>query len=117
MRLTALSLAAFSFGALSARAVAENWVGVAVNDDGGSLSVDKDSIRRGNDGLVYYRDDSGDQSDAMAADCAKRLSYTISMDLAIGKHLDDPDWRTKGKLVQPGSFGEAELKYVCANAG
>lgn len=115
--LSALSFAAFSFAAPVGPAIAENWVGVAVNDDGSSLSVDKDSIRRGGDGLVYYKDDSGDQSDAMAADCVKRLSYTISMDLVIGKHLDDPDWRTKGKAVQPGSFGEAELKYVCANTG
>jgi len=102
---------------LATQALAENWVGVAVNDDGASLSVDKDSIRRGDDGLVYYKDDSGDQSDAMAADCAKRLSYTISTDLIIGTHLDDPNWRDNGKAVQPGSFAEAELKYVCANAG
>jgi hypothetical protein len=115
--LSALSLAALSFAAPAGTAIAENWVGVATNDDGASLSVDKDSIRRGSDGLVYYKDDSGDQSDAMAADCAKRLSYTLSMDLIIGKHLDDPNWRSSGKAVQPGSFAEAELKYVCANAG
>lgn len=101
----------------TSQALAENWVGVAANDDGASLSVDKDSIRRGDDGLVYYKDDSGDQSDAMAADCAKRLSYTLSMDLIIGKHLDDPSWRNNGKPVQPGSFAEAELQYACANAG
>lgn len=115
--LAAFLFAAFSFAVLSGEAIAENWVSVAANDDGSHIDVDKDTIRRGNDGLVYYSDDSGDQSDAMAADCEKRLSYTLSMDLIIGKHLDDPNWRSKGKAVQPGSFGEAELKYVCANAG
>jgi hypothetical protein len=110
-------LVALLLAAPAVQAFAENWVGVAVNDDGASLSVDKDSIRRGNDGLVYYKDDSdGDQSD-MAADCVQRLSYTLGTDLIIGKHLDDPNWRSSGKAVQPGSFGEAELKYVCANAG
>jgi hypothetical protein len=109
--------AALPVALLASQALAENWVGVAVNDDGDSLSVDKDSIRRGDDGLVYYKDDSGDQSDAMAADCSKRLSYTLSMELIIGTHLDDPNWRDKGKPVQPGSFAEAELQYACANAG
>src|SRR5206468_5541479 len=85
----------------SSQAFAENWVAVAYNDDsGGSLSVDKDSIHRGSDGLVYFNDDSLDQRDAMAADCAKSISYTLSMDLIIGKHLDDASWRTNGKAVE-----------------
>ncbi len=109
-------LIAVPIALLASQALAENWVTVATNDDeGSSISVDKDSIRRGSDRLVYYTDDSGDQRDAMAADCAKGLSYTLSMDLIIGKHLDDPNWSNNGKAVQPGSFGEAELKYVCAN--
>ena len=111
------TLIALPVAALAGQAIAENWVTVAANTDGSHIDVDKDTIRRGGDGLVYYTDDSVDQRDAMAADCAKRLSYTLSMDLIIGKHLDDPNWRNKGKAVQPGSFGEAELKYVCANGG
>jgi hypothetical protein len=110
--LIALPLAAFA-----GQAIAENWVTVAADADGSHIMVNKDTIRRGGDGLVYYTDDSVDQSDAMAADCAKRLSYTLSMDLIIGKHLDNPNWRNNGKAVQPGSFGESELQYACANAG
>ena len=101
---------------LGSQALAENWVTVAANPDGSHIDVDKDTIRRGSDGLVYYKDDSGDQSDAMAADCNKHLSYTLSMDLIIGKHLDNPNWRNDGKGVEPGSFGQAELQYACTNA-
>ena len=101
---------------LASQAIAENWITVAADPDGSFLEVDKDTIRRGDDGLVYYTDDSGDQRDAMAADCAKRISYTLSMDLVIGQRIDDPHWRDNGKAVQPGSFGEAEFQYACANA-
>lgn len=117
MRLKPWRIMALPVALLASQAIAENWVTVAADPDGSHLDVDKDSIRRAGDGLVYYTDDSTDQSDAMAADCAKRLSYTLSMNLIVGKHLDDPNWRNNGKAVKPGSFGEAELTYVCANAG
>ena len=92
-------------------ALAENWVTVAVNDDEcSSISVDKDTIRRGADGLVYFANDELTESSAEAADCSKRVLYTISSDLIIGKHIDFSDWRDHGEAVQSNSMGESELQ-------
>ena len=103
---------------LASQALAENWVTVASNDDeGSSISVDKDSIRRGGDGLVYFTDEQDASYSAEAADCPRRMIYLLSLDLVIGKHVDYPNWRNDGKAVEAKSFAEAELQYVCANAG
>jgi hypothetical protein len=111
-------LAAVAMVLFASQAIAENWVVVAADpDEGSSINVDKDSIRRGGDGLVYFNEESDASYAAEAADCPKRVLYTLNMDLVIGKHLDFPNWRSDGKAVEPKSWGEAELQYVCANSG
>lgn len=78
------------------------WVGI-----GFGQSIDKDSIRRGSDALVYFTDydDTFHHPDTNAADCQRRLIY-------FGQ---DAGWRDRGRPVGPNSFAEAELNYVCAN--
>jgi len=89
---------------------AENWV-VVVDEEIGA-SVDKDSIRRGSDGLVYYTYEGGGKADA-AANCDTHTSYTIKLYVMGG--IDKPNWRNEGEQVVPDSVGEAVLLYVCAN--
>lgn len=96
----------------SSPALAENWVTV-FEDEPYWATVDKDSIRRGSDGLVYFTSDGGGKSDN-AADCQKRLSYTIKLYVMNG--IDYPTWRDEGRAVVANSIGEAILNYVCANA-
>jgi hypothetical protein len=95
----------------SGPALAENWVKV-IDDDDYWLNIDKDSIRRGGDNLVYFQSDEIDKSDN-AADCQNRLLYTLKIYVHGG--LDYPNWRNDGRAVVAGSAGEAELQYVCAN--
>ena len=116
-------LIAVQMALLASQALAENWVAVAADpDDGSSLSVDKDSIRRGDDGLVYYTDDCLDQSDHMAADCTKRLSFTLSRDLIIGQRLDDPTGATMASpfkpdhLARPSCNTPAQTRGECCEA-
>jgi hypothetical protein len=97
----------------SSPALAENWVTV-FDDDPIWASIDKDSIRRGSDGLVYFQSDGPDKADR-AADCQRRLTYTLKLYVMQG--LDYPNWRNDGSAVVTGSAGEAELQYACANAG
>jgi hypothetical protein len=98
-------------------AVSENWVKLGTSDNGTVWSIDKDSIRRGNDELVYFTDETSsndglDTSDE-AIDCQKRILYTLKInDLA-----DPDDWRQKGHAIATDSAADAVLKYVCANAG
>jgi hypothetical protein len=90
-------------------------VKIGTDDNDISTYVDKDSIQRGGDGLVYFTDfdDSGDDHDAaVAANCQTRVLYLLKY---AGK--DYPDWRSHGEAVTAGSVEESELKYVCANAG
>jgi hypothetical protein len=89
---------------------AENWV-VVVDDEIGA-SVDKDSIRRGSDGLVYYTYEGADKADG-AANCDTGTMYTIKIYTMGG--LDQPNWRNEGRQVVPDSVGEAVFQYVCAN--
>lgn len=88
---------------LASQAVAENWVTVAFDEDGVRHAVDKDSIRRGDDGLVYFEGDA-----KSAADCQRGVIYWLNT-------YDTEHWRDHGIVVEPGSILEAELKYVCAN--
>jgi len=106
--LIALSAAALS----GSQALAENWVTV-FEDEPIWASVDKDSIRRGDDNLVYFRSDGPDKADR-AADCQKRVTYTLKLYVMDG--YDYPNWRNDGRAVVEGSAGEAELQYACANA-
>lgn len=70
MRLARFAIALAALG--SSPALAENWVTV-FEDDPIWGRVDKDSIRRGADNLVYYKSDGPDQADR-AADCQKRVT-------------------------------------------
>jgi hypothetical protein len=105
--------AALPLALLASRAPAANWVTVGTDNDNNSTYVDKDSIRRGTDGLVYFDEatDDGDVSD-LAADCKERVLYLLRMNAT-----DNPDWRSRGHPVTSGSVGEGELQYVCANVG
>jgi hypothetical protein len=101
-------------GLCASQAVAENWVTVFEDRNGAMwATVDKDSIRRGADGLVYYTSDSGGKGDR-AADCNRRILYTLKLYVMNG--IDYPNWRNDGSAVVSGSIGEAELQYACANA-
>lgn len=93
-------------------AIAENWVEVI--DDGEVIwgKVDSDSIRRGDDGLVYFRADGGSRADK-AADCAREILYTITIYPTVTISLDQPNWRNEGRPIVPGSAGEAILRYAC----
>jgi hypothetical protein len=109
MRLSlALTVATLALTATVARA--EDWV-VVVDEEIGA-SVDKDSIRRGSDGLVYFTYEGGEKSDS-AVNCDTGTLYTIKL-YAMGG-MDQPNWRDEGRQVVPESIGEAVLKYVCAN--
>ena len=112
MKLAKLSIA-LAVALSSSQALAENWVTV-FEDEPIWASVDKDSIRRGSDGLVYFKSDGPDKADR-AVDCQRRVTYTLKLYVMSG--LDYPDWRNDGSAVVAGSAGEAELQYACANAG
>lgn len=106
-------LMALPVALLASQAVAETWITVATDEDGIQTSVDKDSIRRGSDGFVYFSDDNDvDGNAALAVDCQQRVIYLLK-----GEENDYPDWRDHGQAVKPGSIGETELQYACANAG
>ena len=96
----------------SSQSLAETWV-TLIDDEEFSLEVDRDSIRRGSDNLVYFQSMSFDKSDN-AADCQSRQLYTIKIYAHGG--LDYPNWRKEGRAVQSGTAGETELQYVCANS-
>jgi hypothetical protein len=110
MRLSlALTLATLALTATVAHA--ENWV-VVVDEEIGA-SVDKDSIRRGSDGLVYFTVEYSEKSDA-AVNCDTATAYTLKLYAMSG--YDYPNWRNEGRAVVPGSVGDAVYHYVCANA-
>ena len=111
-----LSLARISFTLAVAfggsQALAENWVTVTSPDEPIWGMVDKDSIRRGSDGLIYFQMRGGGQTDS-AVDCQSRVMYTLKLHVMNG--YDYPKWRDEGRAVVRGSAGEAALQYVCAN--
>jgi hypothetical protein len=96
----------------SSPALAENWV--TLDSDPHGASVDKDSIRRGDDGLVYFTANSGAGKGDHAADCQQRITYTIKLYVMNG--IDYPNWRADGSAVVPDSIGDRQLQYACANA-
>jgi hypothetical protein len=106
----ALLTAAAGLG-LTAPAGAEKWVTV-YDEDPIWLQVDSDSIRTGNDGLIYFKSDGPDVADR-AADCRTRTLYTLKLYVMDG--IDYPDWRKAGRPVVSGSAGEGEFQYVCAH--
>ena len=110
MRLSFLSFIAMLVLTATA-AQAENWV--VVVDDVIGASVDKDSIRRGGDGLVYFTVRYADKSDA-AVNCETATAYTIKLYVMDGYNY--PNWRDEGRPIVPGSVGDGVYKYVCAIA-
>jgi hypothetical protein len=99
---------------VSGQAIAENWVVVATAQDSAKYGVDKDSIRRGSDGFVYYTESkTGDEGYVTddAVDCQRGIIYLVKDE----DGLDVADWRNHGDSVQAGSIAQAELQYVCAN--
>jgi len=95
----------------SSQALAENWVTVYEGEILW-LDVDKDSIRRGNDNLVYYQLKNLVKTDR-AVDCQKRMIYTLK--IHAPDQPDFPNWRDEGWVAEADSSAEAELEYVCAN--
>ena len=112
-----LSFAALMFAnaaSASAQSIpASNWVKIGVDEFGYEWSVDKNSIKLASDGLVHFEDYDKDKFRIGAVDCQRRIIYPPGYDDA---GIYDPNWRDKGQAVSPGSLGEAELQYVCANA-
>jgi hypothetical protein len=109
---TAIIVAAGSMALLSSQALAENWVTLGGMGQGTSFGVDKDSIRRGSDGLVRFTDRNSllGKSNA-AADCTGRILYDVE------DYKDqDPEWRKSGHSVDASSIGGIELQHVCAYA-
>lgn len=110
MRLSIFSILAMLVLTATA-ALAENWV--VVLDEVIGASVDRDSIRRGSDGLVYFTVRYANKSDA-AVNCETATSYTIKLYVMDGYNY--PNWRNEGSPVVPGSPGDAVYQYVCSNA-
>lgn len=102
-------IAALPIALLGNQALAENWIDVGST----GIRVDKDSIRRGSDGLVYFTDNVGKSLngvgiiEALAMDCQRRLTYVLRSDGQL----------SYGNPIKPNSIEDAELQYVCANAG
>jgi hypothetical protein len=99
----------------ASQAIAEDWIKLGTSDGGAVWSIDKDTIERGSDGLVYFTDtvsatDGLDTSDE-AVDCERRIEYLLKINSDFGT-----DWREYGHPVAAGSAMDAVLKYVCANA-
>lgn len=115
MRFAEVFLAAAPIALLASQASAENWVKILNDEDLGDFVIDKDSIRRGSDGLVYYSSD-GDLKEEAAADCRGRLKYTLKLYDMRGEPMEFSDWRQKGRPVVANSIGEALFNFACANA-
>jgi len=110
------TLAALPLALLASQALAHNWVKVGTDENEIPRYVDKDSIHRGDYNLVYFIDYyeplDGPDGEDMAVDCPKRLIYLLNFKLD-GNGFN---WHDHGDSVDPGTVGEAMLKYVCANA-
>jgi hypothetical protein len=86
---------------------AENWV--RVHDEPGDpsfINIDVDSIRKSDDGLVYYNAEEDMGSSPSAADCSSRTHYVIGD--------GSSDWKGRGRQASAGSTEAKELDLVCA---
>src|SRR3954447_17796098 len=103
--------AALPIALLASQALAQHWVAVGADKDELSTYVDKDSIRRGSDGLVYFNATTDAEEDsANAVDCQKRIEYLLRADDHLLDHPSDyPDWRDHGQAVSADTLGEAEF--------
>lgn len=84
---------------------AENWVRVGPAPDYNLIDVD--SFRRGNDGLVYYKLKEEKGIYTMAVDCQKHIIYEVG---------GNPDWRSNGSEIRPGTTGVKESDFICSRA-
>ena len=99
---------------LASQAVAQRWIAVGTDPTGNSVFIDKDGIRRGSDGFVYFSAESLAEKSAKAADCTKRQLYILgTLDVRRSRHKNFPKWREHGVTVKSGSLEESELRYVC----
>lgn len=93
-------------------AYAEDWV-KAYPDTEIALSpkIDVDSILKDELGLLHYR-----QSDdaERAVDCSKRIMYLLAKYTGKAYEWKNPDWRTRGNELVPGSDGARIADFVCA---
>jgi hypothetical protein len=126
-RVVAATICLCIFGMLSV-AYAESFV--LLDSIGGGVktnSVDVDSIRQGDDGLVYYTERRGGGNleyramgilgavNSSAVDCQKHILYTLSIFEERFKTLSEyPDWRSKGNKVVQGSHGALLENFVCS---
>jgi hypothetical protein len=97
----------------SSVAFAETWVKVPGADP--SVLIDRDSIRRGDDTLVYFTRRWGDTGE-LAVNCTARISYVLTLSSMAGSDMSAYDWRANGSPIAPGSESAAELRYVCSVA-
>jgi hypothetical protein len=108
-----IALLAALMALVATQAQAEHFV---IIDRQSNLQVEKDSIRRGGDGLVYATSFKDPDVDALAVDCrARKLFVLRDHDTLAGTYSDDPDWRNHGTSVSPNTLGEVVVNYVCAN--
>ena len=55
----------------------------------------------------YHHDEDGPNTPREGAvDCVKRIAFSAY-------RMDDPDWRSKGDKVSPGTMGGELLEFVC----
>ncbi|MCR4299395.1 MAG: hypothetical protein NUV75_11730 [Gallionella sp.] len=88
---------------------AEKWVEVFANKSGEFGEVDIDSIRKGDDGLIYFAEATEMGGADKAVDCQKRISYMLSM-----SSRKNPDWRSSGIRTVPGTYGAKIVDFVCS---
>jgi hypothetical protein len=92
---------------LASQALAETWIPIA--DTG--IRVDRDTMLRGNDGLIYFTDNirmSGDSTgvtEKLAMDCSRHWTFVLRPDGTL----------SAGSAIEANSIEDAEFKYVCGN--
>lgn len=101
-RVTLVALSLFASQALISSAGAENWVQTPFH-----ITIDVDSIRKNQDGLVYYRERHINMINRKAFDCARRVSYFVE---------DGKPWKSSGHSVRTNTIGEEAMKFVCGRA-
>ena len=95
----------------SSVASAETWVKIPGGDP--SAWIDRDSIRRGDDTLVYFTRRWGDTGE-LAVNCTARTIYVLTLSSMAGSDMSAYNWRAHGSSITPGSESDAELRYVCS---
>ena len=109
-RQTLLLLLALPLAFAAPGAMAETWVAVGTHSE-----VDTDSIHKTEDGLVHYMERDPPKADAPDAareayeeafDCQNMISF-------VG--LDEADWKSQGRPVNPNTHGSALMDFVCSH--